>query len=85
MKCRSWDVIVPGAMVEEEGVSFAAEELLVSESESLSEGLASSHSSKIARSSARVLKRRTPWPWSLMAGLRIHHSRVGAAKEAWSS
>lgn len=46
----------------------------VSESSASESGAAASHSSKMERSSNSLLKRRMPWPPSLMLGLRIHHS-----------
>ena len=38
-----------------------------------------SHCSKMSRNSCSVLKRRIPWPLSLILGLRIHHSRATAS------
>ena len=64
-----------GAVGSKEGFEASRREVvsyLSSESES---GCSSSHCSKIPRSSCSVLKRRMPWPRSLILGLRIHHSR----------
>ena len=74
------------------GVSLVAGDASWSYVESVSElDSSASHSSKMARSSASVLKRRIPWPRSLMLGLRIHHSLSSGvlsslrAKLSWSS
>lgn len=51
-------------------------------SESRSEG-SGSHSSKMARSWASLLKSRIPWPRSLMPGFRIHHSWASSGRAAF--
>lgn len=54
-----------------------------SESESSRSEGSGSHSSKMARSWASLLKSRIPWPRSLMPGFRIHHSWASGGRAAF--
>ena len=64
-----------GAVGSKDGFDVSGREVVSCSSSESESGNSFSHCSNMSRNSCSVLKRRMPWPRSLILGLRIHHPR----------